>query len=463
MVVDQCVRDQNGPSEQYLLRYLEDCYDMGNPIEHHVIQGLLNQHRCDWTTQTDDGCSILHLAVMNEATEAHELFQVVSLLMQMGALPDIKDVDGDTALEAIMQLAHDREQLKQEEGDGDSSKAAKHANMAAVRALLSCPKQVLESVQVFSICSWLKRYMPKEGHNDCLQTLTVRVGVDLVNKAWSSEELLAYLKRKCYNENRSVKAKRVKEYLDVGATPSHTQNGATAMLFVVLNPYSRYSELCEVFRMMMQRDPGVAAVRDGFRLTPMDWAVSYRNVAMQCGLQKANPAVLLALLPCILQYSPPHLDTGEVCLKTSGDGHCRSVFNQQASSTARMRFLEADRVLCKVSCPGGAYEWEEGTIVGLWYRERGWPSDHPGAAYEVKLDIGERVYVLEDSGRIIRSEAEGPPKTVSPNPNSASSAQAKARPGPRFQKQQRADGGWELLDTVSGKTRPTSPPDIDGD
>lgn len=434
---------------------------MDTPIEHHIIHGLLNQLRCDWTTRTDDGFSCLHLAVMNEATPANELFQVISLLVQMGAPPSVKDDDGDTALEAVMQLAQDREQDK--EGEGDSSDAPKYANLAAVRALLSCPKQVLESAEVFSICSWLRRYMPEDSYNDCLQTLKFRVGDDLVNKAWSSEELLAYLERRGYEEKRGVEAKRVKEYLDQGAKPSHTQSGATAMLLVVLNPYSRYSELCEVFRMMMERDPGVAAVRDGFKLTPMQWAADYKNVAQQHGLQKANPAALLALLPCILHYAPPDLDAGDVCLKTSGDGQCRSLSNQQAPSTARMRFIEADRVFCKVSSPGGSYEWEEGTVIGLWYRERGWPSDHPGAAYEVKLDIGEVVYVLQDCARIIRSEAEGPPKKVLPSPTTSESAQAKAKPGPRFKKQQRADGKWELLDTVSGKTRPTSPPDSDDD
>merc|ERR1719510_2098371 len=215
---------------------------------------------------------------------------------------------------------------------------------------------------------------------------------------------------------------------------------------------------------MMQRDPGVAAVRDGFKLTPMQWAADYKNVAQQHGLQKANPAALLALLPCILHYAPEDLDAGDVCLKTSGDGQCRSISNQQAfSPPTRMRFLEADRVFCKVSSPGGSHAWEEGTVIGLWYRERGWPSDHPGAAYEVELDISERVYVLEDSARIIRSEAEGPPKTGSPNPASSSSAKGKAKAGPRFQKQQKADGEWQLLDTVSGKARPASPPDSDDD
>ena len=34
-----------------------------------------------------------------------------------------------------------------------------------------------------------------------------------------------------------------------------------------------------------------------------------------------------------------------------------------------VRFLEGDRVLCRVEAPGGLTTWEEGVVIGLWYRE----------------------------------------------------------------------------------------------
>ena len=48
-----------------------------------------------------------------------------------------------------------------------------------------------------------------------------------------------------------------------------------------------------------------------------------------------------------------------------------------------LRFFEGDRVMCRVDAPGNETAWEEGTVVGLWYREKSWPPEFPGAPYEV--------------------------------------------------------------------------------
>jgi len=145
--------------------------------------------------------------------------------------------------------------------------------------------------------------------------------------------------------------------------------------------------------------------------------------------------------------------------------------------------MEGDRVVCLVMNPGGEMEWEEGVVIGRWYREACWPRQgHPGAPYEVKLDIGTRYFSLVDHDRLIRPEPikQKKPKPAAPaasgswgfavagpGPGAGSGGypQAKASPkaaaggAKRFQKRQCPDGSWELLDTVSGKARPCPPPD----
>lgn len=452
--------------EQELLEYLEECYGADTPISPAALRALLAgvpRGSCAWSLRSEDGLPLLHLAVMNEATEPADMMAVVGELLAAGAPPAAKDEDGDTALEAVLTLAADAEA----DDDGPSD-LPKRANMAAVQALLRCPELTLERSQVFGICAWLRRHMPKTAWADLIRDLEARVGKSDVNRAWSSEQLLEYLERLGYDEKRGVEAAQVKAFIDRGAWPSHSQNGATALLMVVLNPYSSYSELMQVFPMMIRADPASAATRDGFKLAPMQWAADYANVAAQHGLQRANPATLLALLPAILAFAPPEVDAGEVCLKVAPDGRCLSL-PQGAAGGVPPRFLEGHRVVCRVEAPGGAHDWEEGVVVGLWYREPCWPREHPGAPYEVLLDIGARVFALADDDRIIRAEAVGPPRVAAAAKAAAPAAQggrgapkAKAKAaGKRFQRRQKPDGDWELLDTVSGKARPCSPPSSD--
>merc|ERR1740122_653105 len=74
--------------------------------------------------------------------------------------------------------------------------------------------------------------------------------------------------------------------------------------------------------------------------------------------------------------------------------------------TQKLRFKVGDQLFCRMEELGGSYVWENGTVVGLWYREIHWPEEHPGAPYEVLLDVGLRVFALVDHDRIIRKHSE---------------------------------------------------------
>ena len=146
-----------------------------------------------------------------------------------------------------------------------------------------------------------------------LTALVSRAGENDVAKTWCSEELLSYLDAESYDNNRPVEARKVLELLEKGASPRHGQNGATALLMVVMNPYTSYQELLPIFRSMLEKDPGCSTVKDGFKLLPLQWAADYRNISSQCNLKRPNPATLLALLPSLMEKLPANMDAGEVC------------------------------------------------------------------------------------------------------------------------------------------------------
>jgi len=191
-------------------------------------------------------------------------------------------------------------------------------------------------------------------------------------------------------------------------------------------------------------------------MTPFNWASDYENISLQHSVSP-NPAVLLALVPAIFTVCPDLADgSGACCLKVKKSGASTGQI-----VNAPLRFLEGDRVLCRVEAPGNLTTWEEGVVVGLWYREKDWPSQFPGAPYEVKLDIGSHVYALVDHSGLIQREARENLKAV--GSGGYGNGTANAKPQGRFQKRQREDGSWELLDTKSGKARACSPPDSDED
>ncbi|CAK0905370.1 unnamed protein product, partial [Prorocentrum cordatum] len=310
-----------------------------------------------------------------------------------------EDEDGDTPLGAVMAIASDGVQGDPEKEVDEDTAKAQLAQLAAVRALVSCPQLPLPPEKVWELTSWLRSTFPSRLHGEFLADLRARVGNKEVDKAWCSEMMMQYLEDTAYDNKEGVSAAKVRDFLDGGARPGHKTNSATALLLVVLNPYSTLAELTEVFRLMLSVDPAVATERDNFKLSALQWAADYRSVSSQHGLRQPNPATFLALLPVLVSLLPPELDAGETCYKTSPDGFCT------ASPTGRAafhpRFMEGDRVDVRVDAPGEGCVWEEGVVIGLWYRESCWPAEHPGAPYQVRLDIGTQVFALVDHDRII--------------------------------------------------------------
>eukprot|EP00440_Ansanella_granifera_P019643 gb/GFBE01021340.1/.p1 GENE.gb/GFBE01021340.1/~~gb/GFBE01021340.1/.p1 ORF type:complete len:449 (+),score=82.96 gb/GFBE01021340.1/:1-1347(+) len=439
-------------SDLDLAQYLNEQYIQDEPLSIDVVKSLLSQTPngiIDWsgTAGEDDTMPPLHYAVMNEATPAEEMFDCISTLLQHRADPTIKDEDGDTALEAVLSLASAQDESEEAQGDSDMPK---QCWAAAAGALIRSPQQPVGDAEANALCSWLRLHMPKDLQSKVLTDLEKRIGRREAEKYWSSQKLLKYFEECAYDKKKGLSAEKVQRFLEDGASPSASQHGATALLLAVLNPYSTYGELSKMFRIMLQKEPAVITRRDGFNLSPFHWASDYDNVAKQHRV-KPNAAILLALTEAIAEFVPPELDAAESCLKIVSPERCAVGPGQRGKV---LRFLEGDRVVCKVEAPGNSCAWEEGVVVGLWYKDTVWPAEFPGAPYEVKLDIGHLVYALLDDDRMIRREE-----------SKAAAAASRASPpaGGRFQKQQRADGSWELLDTRSGKARPCSPPDSDDD
>mmetsp|Transcript_78566 Transcript_78566/g.163229 ORF Transcript_78566/g.163229 Transcript_78566/m.163229 type:complete len:502 (+) Transcript_78566:115-1620(+) len=465
---------QASTAEIELMNYLQDRFTLDEPLNVMRVQELLCAAggNITWSAHNEDGLPCLHLACMNEATEPEELKDVIRLLAQSGADLNAEDEDGDTALAAVMSLTEDADQQNEGEEDEDLQ-ATKQIHLAAVEAILGCSQLILTLDKVKDVCQWLRRHIDAADREPVLEVLRTRFDENLVDRVWTSEEMLAYLEKKAYTQRKPLDSSIVKAYLERGAYPSQSQNGASALLLVVLNPYSPLAELEHIFHDMLSVDPSVAAMLDGFKLGPLQWASDYRSVAQQHGLARPNPANLLALLPAICKLCPPEVDAGEACYKVFEDGTCASVPPKNAPE---VRFMEGQRVFCRVEAPGGQTAWEEGIIVGMWYREGCWPETHPGAPYEIRLMLGLRVFALVDDDRIVRStkvseKGTGAAAAAGAVPAGSDAAAAEAgttpstaaAPGPRFQKRERPDGKWELFDTKSGKARPCSPPDSDDD
>eukprot|EP00913_Durusdinium_trenchii_P001288 g1187.t1 len=246
-----------------------------------------------------------------------------------------------------------------------------------------------------------------------------------VAKAWTSQMLLKYVENCAYDAKKPLQSTVVAQFIAAGADVCSKRNSASVLLLMILNPYSSFLEMTKICRMVIEKDP-------------------QSNVSLQHGVSPPNPAVLLALVPSIFELCPDLAEgSGACCLKTTKTGQAAGA----VMSGVSLRFLEGDRVLCRVEAPGNQTTWEEGVVVGLWYREKGWPPEFPGAPYEVKLDIGSHVYALVDHDGLIQREARQTVKATLPKSTG------------RFQKQRRDDGSWELLDTKSG-TLPRSFPTL---
>jgi len=453
-----------------LLEYIEGAYIGDEGMDVSIVLKILNScpGPLDWSVCSDDELPILHMAVMSEEIEPETMVAIVTALLKFGAPTGLKDGDGDTALQAVLSLAEDCER------DGEGPSQTLSTQVAAVTTLLQHPSQSLDTEQAKRVCQWLRHYGGKRSEHKAtvLSVLSARLGDDQVSRFWISQEMMSYLEKLAYEAKKPVKASKVRSYLEKGASPCTAQTGASALLLCVLNPFSTLDQLIEVFRMMLEKEPEVAGMRDGFKLSALQWAADYRNVGTQHGLKVPNPAALLALMPNVIDLVPVGIDANECCFKAAPDGFCTSVVPPECTLTSLAkptRFLEGHRVICRVEEPGGGCSWEEGVVTGLWYRERCWPAAHPGAPYEVKLDIGRIVFSLVDNDRIVREESR---TAHDVNANAAAAAAAstgtpaaapKAKSAGRFQTRQREDGKWEMLDTTSGITRPCAPPGSDDD
>lgn len=416
-----------------LLEYLQGAYIQDTPLELSVVTNLLKSG-VD-LSETDDGMPALHYACLNESTDPQQLFLVITSLLMHGADPKVKDSDDDTALEAIL-------------GMDDVEEEALQAHVAAARALIHSPDQPVGKDEVASICGWLRQNLPEAVQAQVLGDLEKRLGKEEVAKAWTSQMLLKYVENCAYDAKKPLQSTVVAQFIAAGADVCSKRNSASVLLLMILNPYSSFLEMTKICRMVIEKDPQSVCQRDGFKMTPFNWASDYENVSLQHGVSPPNPAVLLALVPSIFELCPDLAEgSGACCLKTTKTGQAAGA----VMSGVSLRFLEGDRVLCRVEAPGNQTTWEEGVVVGLWYREKGWPPEFPGAPYEVKLDIGSHVYALVDHDGLIQREARQTVKATLPKSTG------------RFQKQRRDDGSWELLDTKSGKARACSPPDSDED
>lgn len=62
----------------------------------------------------------------------------------------------------------------------------------------------------------------------------------------------------------------VARFLEKGADVCSSRNGATALLLMVLNPYTSYEEMAKISRMVIEKEPRVVCARDGFKMTAFE-------------------------------------------------------------------------------------------------------------------------------------------------------------------------------------------------
>jgi hypothetical protein len=311
------VQGWNQGMEMRLLEYLRTSLVNNTALSEVAIQGFVSaagNRPLELNLRATDraGLPLLHLVVLNEATRAPALEHIVAKLLQLGAVPEAEDDDGDNALVTLLSVAQENED------DGETlSEAALVAQLGALYALLQSKRLPINQKDINDVCSWLRKFAA--GQTDerqrVLDVLATRCCNSDLAVAWCSEQFLEYLSETCYLK-RAVEARRVLDFLAEGASPRQSSNGATALLMIVLNPYNAYEDLLPIFRSMLSMDPICATIRDGFKMMPMQWAADYRNVSSQHKLLRPNPANLLALLPSIVETLPDNVDGGEVCLTT---------------------------------------------------------------------------------------------------------------------------------------------------
>jgi len=469
--------------DQILLRYLQEGFETDLPITLTQLRKCLARGGPPSVAATsEEGYTPLHFFAMVGSQNPSEASACVQALLDFGADIKSKDADGDTALDAVLSVAEEEsDDEREEEAKGEGSKddpeaqeERKHADevrSAVIRALLTYPAGadlLQEDSRLRKLCSWARRHAKGRVGQELVAQLRLLVGDQAVSQLWASEELLDHLGDCCYVDECDVDIKLVKKLLDAGAKPSHRLNGkATALHLIALNPHLKYKVANAVVRLLMEAEPEVVEVQDGFGMTPLNWAEDYISIAKQHKQKKPNPAALIA----ISEHVSAPTDGGLAGIKVSQmrpEGFIPKsdpLAANAAPGRPALRFMEGDRVEVKVADPGNrGFTWEEGVVVTLRSIEAWWPHSHPGVPYEVLLDIGTRILVIVDRDAVIRCEGSGREMKSKPAGwNSNPGAKAKAKAKPRFEKRRRDDGQWELVDTTTGKVRPIAPPDSDDD
>jgi len=394
------------------------------------------------TCNMNHGTSKTLLHIVSELGDGHPrhlIRTVIHRSVDAGANLDAADGYGETPLTTVLCMLEEDEP---EEEDGSSPPDADL--LAALVCYLELDQQHVRDEVATRVQHQVDRISDQSSELWVVGEAIRKLLEKQVPKARLAElregdKLVSYLNT-FYDTFKGADPKVVSDLLDAGADPAVVQpaSGYNALHIVALNAYGGYDEVCQVLEMMLRRNPEAAKAISKTKFTVFSLAADYRDTASQFKC-KPNAAAMLALGELLPQYD---VEAGLACLAVDAANRAPALKDHR-----NCRFMDGDRVKCLVQAPGGN-AWEEGVVVSCGYREEYWPQGHPGAAYEVKLDIGGNVFVLSDTNKLIQTEHE---KT-----------RDKTAKGKRFTKQL-AEGRWELLDTVTGKGRPCSPPDSDSD
>lgn len=450
-----------------LSTYLEDCTENDKFADVRLLEQLVRAggpEGCN--VASDEGYSPLHLLVMLGAASPSDAVDSISVLLQGGASINALDPDGENALEATLSIAADSDDDEDDDesriddhNQGRPDKKARQLIRAAFMQVLIQHMEVdMETDQLQRMVAFSRKHQPMSGPSDVLGVLKKRLDPKKFNQVWESEELLEYLQDCCYEKSCGADPAIVAKHLSKGAWANYQpKDGVGALHLVALNPYHEYTQVREVTRLLVKSDPKCCEVRDRFKLTALQWAEDYMNLAKQHDLNFASPATLVAFSEML----PDSMDSGLVCVKP-GSTNWKVAGPESLARRPSLRFAEGERVKALVAVPGGRPEWEEGVVVGLWLRNEWWPKKHYGAPYEVLLDLGTRVLCLADRPDLIRAEKDKAPTVRKPETKAA--AEALQAPAPkkvakRFEKRKRPDGKWELLDSKTGNAKIIPTPD----
>eukprot|EP00931_Biecheleriopsis_adriatica_P087857 TRINITY_DN6226_c0_g1_i1.p1 TRINITY_DN6226_c0_g1~~TRINITY_DN6226_c0_g1_i1.p1 ORF type:complete len:582 (-),score=93.21 TRINITY_DN6226_c0_g1_i1:53-1798(-) len=396
-------------------------------------------------TRSNNTVSPLH--VVSELAEMEDPETVHSLIGKLvNAKADLTAGDrfGETPFSTVLCLLEDDEKNQDDDDDDEGLSKEDTGFLQALVSYLEHKAPINDSVAARLVHQMDRPYSSdlQPLRDRVLERLKTRVPEKRIEELRQGNELIRYMCQ-FFETQEGFDPKIVKKHLDAGADPGVEQHHSrsNALHFVALNAYGTYDDVFSVLSMLLERNSAAANKKDSTGFTAFGLAADYRDTASQFRCEP-NPCAMLALGELLAQY-----DLDIVCQTIDKTNRIASL---AAPAGRKLRFAEGDRVKCLVRAPGQV-AWEEGTVIGLWYRENSWPASHPGAPYEVKLDIGQCVFALADSPKIVKGESERTGGCARPTKGAK-----------RFIKQLRGET-WELLDTQTGKVRPSSPPTSDSE